>query len=380
MAALRASTKVSSAVLALVVAGALGSCGDAGEDGPGGGDDGRCPSGQLWCDGQCISVLFDPYNCGNCGVQCAADLVCSLGECVDGCTGGTTECGGLCVDLDVDLLHCGSCGNACQTGEVCDGEGVCRLTCVSPLQACDGRCEDVATSSSHCGGCGQPCAAGRICNGQGWCDTACAAGFVACDGRCIDPLVDSAHCGASGDCLGASAGVACGATEACQDGSCYALPCEDLWELTAHTNDTENNATTLSDGTVEDCAEQQAVVGLLDGADDVDWYTYLGSDGSCIVNPLHLVEQATAPVRLCVFLECVDTASATFFTCPAGTTEATSPDGRAGCCITGTDESFELGDLSCTSSMDDSAYVYVRVDDPAATASTCARYSVRYGF
>jgi hypothetical protein len=158
------------------------------------------------------------------------------------------------------------------------------------------------------------------------------------------------------------------------------VPCEDLWELTAHTNDIENNATALASLPVDDCAPEEPVSGLLDGADDVDWYSYQGADSSCIVNPRQHVSNASASVRLCAFLACVDSSAGTFFTCPSGTVESQSPDGRSGCCGTGTDVDIEFNDLDCMSSNDDSAFVFLRVDDPAGDPTTCTSYTLRYTY
>lgn len=370
------------AMPALLVAAAWGAtaCGD--DDGEGGGGHGAegCPTGQQLCGGVCIDVTFDRNNCGACGVQCASAELCSFSRCDSECRGGTTACGNECVHLGTNHAHCGDCGHPCQAGEVCDGTGACRLNCIEGLANCEGQCVRLGQDSSHCGACGVACYDGQICNGQGQCAAGCVGGFVFCDGVCVDPSTDHAYCGATGDCLGPSAGVSCSETESCEAGTCTALPCDDQWEPSLNANDTEATATALESAPLGDCAPQEAVSGLLKGADDVDWYYYQGMDDTCIVNPRQLVAEASGEVRLCMFLECVDTAGATEFSCPAPTTEAMSPDGRAGCCVTGLDGDFEITDLNCTAGNDESAHVYLRVDDPAATESTCTTYGLRYNY
>ena len=57
----------------------------------------------LCCRGVCTNVVFDRFNCGRCGNECA------VGE---GC------CGGRCVPLNT-RQNCGGCGSACLVTEQC---------------------------------------------------------------------------------------------------------------------------------------------------------------------------------------------------------------------------------------------------------------------
>jgi hypothetical protein len=46
-----------------------------------------CEPGQMVCDGVCVDVSVDAYNCGTCGNQCAAGEICSAGSCLSGTAG-----------------------------------------------------------------------------------------------------------------------------------------------------------------------------------------------------------------------------------------------------------------------------------------------------
>jgi hypothetical protein len=90
------------------------------------GDDSGCPSGERLCDGECVSILSDHSNCGECGKECAAAEACYGGSCLVECPAGLSPCGGTCVDTRSDLENCGACGNACSGEAVCSG-GECEV-------------------------------------------------------------------------------------------------------------------------------------------------------------------------------------------------------------------------------------------------------------
>lgn len=138
-------------------------------------------------------------------------------------------------------------------------------------------------------------------------------------------------------------------------------------------NDTESTARDL--GTIGDCDDEgEALTGVLTGFADVDWYKYLGSDKSafCSVSPARSLV-ATHPVELCKFVQCLD-GQAPDFDCPSGTSSATSPDGRAGCCGTA---GFDFG-ASCGSFLgSDDLRVYLRL---TTEQQACVEYTVDYHF
>jgi hypothetical protein len=105
---------------------------------------------------------------------------------------------------------------------------------------------------------------------------------------------------------------------------------------------------------------------------DADWYRYAGADTfGCVVDATRSIT-SSEPVRLCKFVECASGVDASF-SCPSGTTSATSPEGRVGCCA---GAGFDFGpDCSGT---DDDAVVFVRIDAPSG--ATCASYTLGYHF
>lgn len=338
-----------------------------------------CPTGQQFCNGDCTLLQIDPDNCGVCGVRCPIGQVCSLGACGTDCAGGTSKCGDLCVNLMSDQQNCGACGKACPAGQVCDGAGTCKLSCPAETQDCSGACIDTKTSQQHCGTCGNACSGGQVCDGTGNCSTSCATDRINCDGACIDPKTDEAFCGASGNCTGGNAGDVCSDAENCQNGVCMAVVCNDQFEPTASSNNTEATATALSPEPVSDCTDPLVVTGVINSGSDVDWYRYEGSDDlGCVVSPKRSFKQINNAARLCAFFQCLDEDASTQFTCPAGTTGATSPGGRFGCCATGSTAAFEVDDVNCTGTFSDDFNVFIRVDDPAGNSGTCTAYTLEY--
>lgn len=138
-------------------------------------------------------------------------------------------------------------------------------------------------------------------------------------------------------------------------------------------NDSESEAEDL--GTQSDCNDEEQVTGVLQGVGDEDWFKYSGADEfgiNCSVNPIRSVS-ASDPVRFCKYVQCLDEEAD--FECPDGTTDATSPDGRAGCCST---QGFQL-DFICGSSSvnDDSAWVYMSIE---TQTNECVTYTISYDF
>jgi hypothetical protein len=142
----------------------------------------------------------------------------------------------------------------------------------------------------------------------------------------------------------------------------------------AEPNDTEATATDL--GQIGDCDNMgQSVSGVIHSPFDVDWFVFHGIDGSsfCSVDPTRHISNTS--LRMCKFIQC-DGSESNNFSCPSGTTSATSPDGRPGCCAMG-DISFSL---TCGSSQlnADNSMVYIRVDNP--NALVCEAYQVDYHY
>jgi hypothetical protein len=196
-----------------------------------------CGPGQTLCGDLCVDLQSDRANCGGCGLACAAGQNCNgAGVCEVSCQAGLVNCGGKCIDPKQDRNFCGAkddcqaanAGKACAAGEVCNGTGVCETSCQEGLIACGGKCIDPKQDRNFCGAtgdcqganAGSVCASGRICNGAGVCDLSCQPSLLDCNGTCVDPQSNPSFCGATGDCAGANAGKACAATEACSAGVC----------------------------------------------------------------------------------------------------------------------------------------------------------------
>jgi hypothetical protein len=144
-------------------------------------------------------------------------------------------------------------------------------------------------------------------------------------------------------------------------------------------NETEQTAFSLSIPALTDCDSDGGVVsGVIAGPSDVDWFTYRGNDTSlCSVDPYVFFDTSDPGVRICLFLEC-EAGPTELTACPVGSDASVSPGGRAGCCNT---SGFDIADsFNCSGSIDDNAYVYMRVDHPQAPPDTCDSYVLSYHY
>ena len=167
----------------------------------------------------------------NAGTVCADGELCDgMGTCALSCQTGLINCNGTCINPDTDESFCGatgdcsgaSAGTACADGELCDGTGKCALSCQAGLIDCGGTCTDPKTDESFCGATGDctganngdVCAPGFVCNGAGVCALSCQAGLTNCNNTCTNTDFDPKNCKTCGTvCPGGvcSAGT-CGAT------------------------------------------------------------------------------------------------------------------------------------------------------------------------
>ncbi len=165
-------------------------------------------------------------------------------------------------------------------------------------------------------------------------------------------------------------GTVCNGDAVCVQGGCEApQTCGvDGYEP----NDTEATAVDL--GELADGDDPGSIAGELDHADDVDWFTYAGIDElGPGVAPTRDID-TDGELRLCKFLECPDGILETEVTCPEGSALAQSPGGRPGCCG---DASIAMPDFNCTGTTDDSAQVYIRIDN---AVPQCVQYTISYEF
>jgi hypothetical protein len=142
--------------------------GAVGDGGPGGGSPSvnTCVGRYRECRGACVDPLTDETNCGACGVQCAAGLVCNAGL----CKGLPQNC---VVERCPDDFGCNPETRAC--ARTCFSNADCRTAgSVCNQGGCD--CADPSTSLS-CGVCGRNFSS-QTCR--------CAQGFQSSQLGCAD--------------------------------------------------------------------------------------------------------------------------------------------------------------------------------------------------
>jgi hypothetical protein len=129
--------------------GAAGRGGTTGTGGTGGGAvcAALCTTGRMCCDGACVNVQNDPFNCGKCGNVCpASSSYCSGGTCQPPPCGAAIDCG--------PTTTC--CGNmCCGAGQLCceqQGPVVGGSTCFTPTpdqKTCPAGCSPVCVSDRN---------------------------------------------------------------------------------------------------------------------------------------------------------------------------------------------------------------------------------------
>ncbi len=185
----------------------------------------------------------------------------------------------------------------------------------------------------------------------------------------------SSSSSSSSKAASSSSSAAVGAGGGSAGGGGAAMSCVD--GAPSEPNQAEVQAFKLKGQPISDCdGDGGSVDGVINGT-DVDWYTYQGNDKfGCTVDPTRTLSPTDQGLRVCKYLECLNGLGNTVFTCPAGTTADKSADGRPGCCGS---KGFTIS-LNCKGSIDDVAYVYIRIDVPGANAATCVSYKLDYHY
>lgn len=175
-------------------------------------------------------------------------------------------------------------------------------------------------------------------------------------------------------------GCPCMFSEECDEGltcsgdACVApLDCDEDDHEPNATEDTASVRSPIGDGD----GRGSQVTGLLDSPNDVDWFRYAGTDNfGAVVNPYGQLN--VVALELCLHADCVSGLETTQITCPAGTTQTPSPEGRPGCCAAGT-MGFEI-DLSCTDNplVSDDATIYMSVR--GSEAGVCQEFTLSYHY
>ena len=313
-----------------------------------------CVSGQVLCDGKCITPGTDMNFCGasgdctgqNKGKTCPSGTSCQGGTCEAGCVSGQVLCDGKCITPGTDMIYCGASGNCsgqnkgktCPSGTSCQG-GTCEAGCVSGQVLCDGKCITPGTDMIYCGASGNcsgrnkgtTCPSGTSCQG-GTCEAGCIDGQLLCDGKCITPGTDMIYCGASGDCTGRNKGTTCPSGTSCQGGTCEAgcvsgqvlcdgkciTPGTDMSYCGASGDCTGNNkgsacktGQTCTSGTCQ-CPQGEVLCGdkCIDPTTDM---TYCGAKGTCDATEAssnNYKGQACVNGKVCVNGSCVQNSCA----------------------------------------------------------------------
>ena len=161
-----------------------------------------CPPELITCPGRggeqfCTKILYDPSNCGTCGLVCAANTYCNMGKCelrpeppppsdagAASCPAALATCSPkpgitICTDLFKDRNNCGGCNLVCPPDLFCDmgkcvppqgpGDGGAPNGCPPPLRGCGTAtgtqiCVDVLWDRGNCGACGLVCPPDQVCN------------------------------------------------------------------------------------------------------------------------------------------------------------------------------------------------------------------------
>ncbi len=187
--------------------------------------------------------------------------------------------------------------------------------------------------------------------------------------------VDSSSSGEP--CPAGMQGCPCDVGACDSDSVCVGDVCEALENCAVdgyEPNESEDAAVDL--GTLGDGDDPGSIAATLDHEDDVDWFRYSGEDNFGLppgVAPGRELS-ANGGLRMCKFFECSDGIAVVEFECPAESELAQSPAGRPGCCGMGT---IQLDDFNCTGGTDDSAQVFIRLDNADAQ---CVDYTVGYEF
>src|SRR5215211_7705097 len=124
---------------------------------------GQCiPTGQTYCNGNCVDTQSDPNNCGSCGSTCSGVQTCQSGQC--GCP---ISCNPPQVP-NPDTCEC-ECAITCPEGQSPDPATCECRQCSREEILCNGQCVNTVTDPNNCGACGNTCSGAKVCQG-GHCD------------------------------------------------------------------------------------------------------------------------------------------------------------------------------------------------------------------
>lgn len=295
-------------------------------------------------------------------------------------TGGAATTGEIACSVDADCAQAaGECQrNACEAGvctlqnqpadtPIADEPGNCRRS------ACDGKgqVKDMPDDSDLAVDDPGNCKATTCMAGQ--------PGFVADDldlpGDDIECTLDTCEAGTpkftprpTNSFCGAMGAQFCHDDTSCRDCKQVSAACED--ESGSELNETQLTAHSL--GTISDAdASGSFVCAVLDGAEDVDWYTFNGND--VLLNYVDPTREVLSDFnhRICVYITCDNGQPS--IGCGGDETKDVAPMGQPGCCGVG----HVSPSLDCQGT-DDSATIWVKVENVDGLA--CVPYELTYHF
>ena len=228
----------------------------------------QCAGTTLECQGSCVDPATDESNCGSCGNQCQAGLVCNTGRCEAlptdclanpcpgdfGCDPETRTCARRCFSN----ADCKASGSTCSASGTCGcsfGGRACGAVCTTQASSC--RCP-FGFEGDPTLGCVDvdECARGMTCGANEQCRNTspgstceCLNGFVRVGGQCVINrcLSGNGGCSASARCSmrtatevtctcntgfigdGQRCAPACLSSGACADPSLTCYPSEESW-------------------------------------------------------------------------------------------------------------------------------------------------------
>ncbi|MEJ7728725.1 MAG: hypothetical protein WKG00_05875 [Polyangiaceae bacterium] len=274
-------------------------------------------------------------------------------------------CGSEGDDGNTDASSTGNQPVPCSTPAECPGadEFCSKRNCNDGVCGFDFTAGGTPLATDSVGDCGR-----RECDGAGAVTIVPDSNDPKSDG--LECTVDSCNADGSTTFTAKAQGTACvdDGGKFCDDaGACkYCAPLDQACIDTAgEPNDAELTAEPL--GAIGEAAPLRTC-GVLPGA-DVDWYGFDAPEG---VAGVSIAAVDVAQARVCAFVVCQMGDGA--IPCPAGATEATSPDGAVGCCRDGS-LVLPKGDL-CPDAAGTALSVRVSVEDPGASASACLGYEL----
>lgn len=197
-------------------------------------------------------------------------------------------------------------------------------------------------------------------------------------GPSVDSSGDTMPPADTGECPPGTEGCPCDVGAACDegltcnvdDGTCVGMPACRTIDTDPH--DDEATAIGLDELACDEVVEL-GVIGTIEGP-QTDWYTFFGNAAQFCPEQPSAAAAAEVPLEVCVFLECDNGGDVFPLNCGAGSMDATSPDGRAGCC--GTDSALVEG-YDCTGFGGKDVDVFISI---ASNEMVCADYSLEYSY